>query len=109
MSDYAAAKNFLLTLKKRGVQLVLDRMRGWCAALDHPEAKIPCIHVAGTNGKGSVAAMLAAILRDTGWRTGLYTSPHLVRPGERVQVNGLALTETELADAVTALQPVVAG
>lgn len=108
MSDYAAAKDFLFTLKKRGVQLGLDRMRGWCAALGHPETAMPCIHIAGTNGKGSVAAMLAAMLREAGWRTGLYTSPHLVRLGERVQVNGQAMTETELTDAVAALRPVVA-
>ncbi|MBS0633104.1 MAG: bifunctional folylpolyglutamate synthase/dihydrofolate synthase [Verrucomicrobia bacterium] len=108
MSDYAAAKEFLLTLKKRGVQLGLDRMRGWCAALGHPETAVPCIHLAGTNGKGSVAAMLAAVLREAGWRTGLYTSPHLVRLGERVQVDGAALTEAELAAAVAELRPVAA-
>lgn len=108
MSDYAAAKEFLLSLKKRGVQLGLGRMRGWCAALGHPETAVPCIHLAGTNGKGSVAAMLAAVLREAGWRTGLYTSPHLVRLGERVQVDGAVLSEAELAAAVAELQPVVA-
>lgn len=108
MSDYAAAREFLLSLKKRGVQLGLARMERWVEALGHPERAVPCVHVAGTNGKGSVAAMLAAILRAAGWRTGLYTSPHLVRLGERVQVDGVAMSEAEIAEAVAALRPVVA-
>jgi dihydrofolate synthase/folylpolyglutamate synthase len=106
MTDCATAKQYLGALKKRGVRLGLERMERWVAALGHPEAAVPCVHVAGTNGKGSVAAMLAAMLRATGWRTGLYTSPHLVRLGERVQVDGVAMTEEDLGSAVRALRPV---
>jgi dihydrofolate synthase/folylpolyglutamate synthase len=73
-------------------------MLGLAEALGHPERRVPCVHVAGTNGKGSVSAMLEAIFRAAGWRTGLYTSPHLVRLGERIQVNRCAL-ETETLDA----------
>jgi dihydrofolate synthase/folylpolyglutamate synthase len=73
----------------------------------HPERKVPCIHVAGTNGKGSVAAMLESILRASGWRTGLYTSPHLVRLGERIQVNREVLSERMIVDYVRELQPIV--
>jgi dihydrofolate synthase/folylpolyglutamate synthase len=109
MTDYAAAKEYLVALKKRGVHLGLERMRGWMEGLGHPERAVPCVHVAGTNGKGSVAAMLAAVLRAAGWRTGLYTSPHLVRLGERVQVDGVALSEAEIAAAVRALGPVAEG
>ena len=72
--DYGGAQEYLLALKQRGVQPGLDRMERFVAALGHPERAIPCVHVAGTNGKGSVAAMLEAIFRAAGWRTGLYTS-----------------------------------
>ncbi len=92
------AEAYLCDLKKSGVRLELDRMFGLAEALGHPERHVPCVHVAGTNGKGSVSAMLEAIFRAAGWRTGLYTSPHLVRLGERIQVNRGAL-ETEVLDA----------
>lgn len=104
--DYAAAHEFLLGLKQRGVQPGLDRMERFVAALGHPERAIPCVHVAGTNGKGSVAAMLEAIFRAAGWRTGLYTSPHLVRLGERIQVNRRPLTADQIATHVAALRPI---
>ncbi|MBI2814352.1 MAG: bifunctional folylpolyglutamate synthase/dihydrofolate synthase [Opitutae bacterium] len=83
-------------------------MRRLAAALGHPERSYPVIHVAGTNGKGSVSAMLDAILRAAGWRTGLYTSPHLVKLGERVQVDRRLLTEAEIAAYVHELRPLAA-
>ncbi|MBM3841972.1 MAG: bifunctional folylpolyglutamate synthase/dihydrofolate synthase [Verrucomicrobia bacterium] len=83
-------------------------MRLLAAALGHPERAVPCLHVAGTNGKGSVSAMLDAILRAAGWRTGLYTSPHLVHLGERVQVDRHPLTEDEIIAYVTELEPIAA-
>lgn len=100
------ATDFLLRLKRRGVRPGLSRMEHFTTALGHPERAIPCIHIAGTNGKGSVAAMLEGIFRAAGWRTGLYTSPHLVRLGERIQVNRVPLTSAELAKHVAALRPV---
>src|SRR6266540_5506347 len=106
ISDYPAAVAYLKSLKSRGVHLGLDRMAGFMKALGDPHTAVPCIHVAGTNGKGSVAAMLEAILRKAGWRTGLYTSPHLVRLGERVQVNRTILGDAEIVDHVRELQPI---
>ena len=107
-TDYEEIQNYLVGLKNHGVSLGLERMQRLMVALDHPEKRVPCIHVAGTNGKGSVAAMLESILRGTGRRTGLYTSPHLVRLGERVQVNRHPLTEEEMTAYVRELQPVAA-
>lgn len=104
--NYREAVDYLLTLKSRGVSLGLDRMRRFMEALGNPQASVPCIHIAGTNGKGSTAAMLEAILRAAGWRVGLYTSPHLVRLGERVQVNRQLLSENEIANYVSELRPV---
>lgn len=59
-----------------------------CSFLDHPEKKIKTIHIAGTNGKGSTSHMLASIFQEAGYKTGLYTSPHLYDFRERIKVNG---------------------
>ncbi len=96
LHDYESTKAYLCGIKIRGVRLGIDRMRLLAAALGHPERSCPCIHVAGTNGKGSVSAMLESIFRMAGWRTGLYTSPHLVRLGERIQVDRVAMTDDEI-------------
>jgi dihydrofolate synthase/folylpolyglutamate synthase len=108
LSDYAAVTDFLYALKAGGVKFGIDRMRGLAAALGHPERTYPVIHVAGTNGKGSVSAMLESIFRAAGRRTGLYTSPHLVKLGERVQVDRQLLTEAEIVAYARELQPVAA-
>lgn len=108
LSDYAAVADYLYSLKAGGVKFGIDRMRRLAAALGHPERSQPVIHVAGTNGKGSVAAMLEAIFRQAGWRTGLYTSPHLVKLGERVQVDRRLLTEAEITAYTAELRPVAA-
>lgn len=103
----AAVTEYLFGLKAHGPKFGIDRMRPFAAALGHPERRVPCIHVAGTNGKGSVAAMLDAILHAAGWRTGLYTSPHLVKLGERVQVERRILTDDAISTYVTELKPVM--
>jgi dihydrofolate synthase/folylpolyglutamate synthase len=106
LAGYAAVQDYLFGLKAGGVKFGVDRMRILAEALGHPEKSVPCIHVAGTNGKGSVSAMLESILRASGQRTGLYTSPHLVRLGERVQVSRNILAEEEIIAFVRELQPV---
>lgn len=108
VSDYAAAEEYLFSLKPRGTNFGIDRMKLLAAELGHPQRAVPAIHVAGTNGKGSVAAMLDAIFRAAGWRSGLYTSPHLVKVGERVQVERQILTDAELTGYVRELRPVAA-
>ena len=105
-TEYAAVQDYLFGLKARGVNYGIDRMNLWLEALGHPELATPVIHITGTNGKGSTAAMLETIFRTAGWRTGLYTSPHLVRLGERVQVDRKLLTESELIAFSNELRPV---
>ncbi len=104
-AEYAAVTAYLFGLKPRGAKYGIDRMRPLAAALGNPERTLPVVHVAGTNGKGSVSAMLEAILRAAGWRTGLYTSPHLVHLGERVQVDRQMLTENEIVAYARELRP----
>ena len=106
LHDYAAVQDYLFGLKAKGVKFGIDRMQSWVGALGHPERATPVIHIAGTNGKGSVAAMIEAIFGEAGWRTGLYTSPHLVRLGERVQVGRRILSEREIIAYTNALRPV---
>ncbi len=71
-----------------------------CNALGNPEKKLKCVHVAGTNGKGSSSHMLAAILQKAGYKTGLYTSPHLVDFRERIKVNGKQIAKTDVVKFV---------
>jgi dihydrofolate synthase/folylpolyglutamate synthase len=75
----------------------LAHMRVLLAAMDHPERRFPSVLIAGTNGKGSTAATLASILRASGLKTGLYTSPHLVRINERIRVNGCEISDDDFA------------
>src|SRR5437773_8764398 len=75
----------------------LAHMRVLMAALENPERRSSCVLIAGTNGKGSTAATLASILRASGLRTGLYTSPHLVRINERVRINGGEISDDDFA------------
>jgi dihydrofolate synthase/folylpolyglutamate synthase len=81
-----------------GMRLGLEPMREACARAGHPEQVISVVHVAGTNGKGSVSAMVEAIARSHGMRTGLYTSPHLCRFAERIRLDGEPVTDDALAD-----------
>lgn len=78
----------------------LDNTISICNALGNPEKKIKCVHVAGTNGKGSSSHMLAAILQQAGYKTGLYTSPHLVDFRERIKINGKMISKAEVVKFV---------
>ncbi len=90
------------------VKLGLDEMRALLAGLDNPQDAFLSIHVAGTNGKGSVCALLASVLQAAGFRTGLYTSPHLVRFNERVRINGEPLSDADLARGLKVVEKAAA-
>lgn len=77
----------------------LENISALAEALGSPHLAIPCVHIAGTNGKGSTAAMLESILRASGVRTGLYTSPHLERINERIRINGESIPDEDFAAA----------
>jgi len=86
------------SIRALGVDLGLDRVRRALDRLGNPERAAPAVHLAGTNGKGSTAAMTEAILRAAGLRTGLFTSPHLVRFTERIRVDGVEADGDHLAE-----------
>ena len=105
---YGAAVSYLLSVGQElsGTKFDLANIGRLLEELGHPEQAWKAVHIAGTNGKGSAAAMLEAVLRSAGYRTGLYTSPHLVRINERIQVAGEEIADADFA-AVSA--EVVAG
>ncbi|MDQ8203671.1 folylpolyglutamate synthase/dihydrofolate synthase family protein [Pelagicoccus sp. SDUM812003] len=105
LSSYEAAREWLYSLKNAGSKYGIDRMERFADALGQPQRSFPSIHVAGTNGKGSTCAMLEQVFRDQGFKTGLSTSPHLVRQGERIQVNRRILSEEAILDFVRELAP----
>src|SRR5690242_6905988 len=106
---------YLLTLGRelaspqqaRAAKFDLQNIRAICERMGHPERKFPSVHIAGTNGKGSTAAMLASILHAADLRCGLYTSPHLVRINERIRLNGEEILDQEFAASFTRVLAVI--
>lgn len=90
---YKSAERFILSREFFGMKLGLENIRGFLTQIGDPQEKYATIHIAGTNGKGSVAAMLASILTQAGYRTGLFTSPHLVDFRERVRISGKKISK----------------
>jgi dihydrofolate synthase/folylpolyglutamate synthase len=99
---------YLTSLELFGIKFGLDNIRAILGGLDHPERAFRSVHVAGTNGKGSVTAMIDAALRAAGYRSARYTSPHLVDLTERFVVDGRPVTEEQLSHAVDGVRTVVA-
>lgn len=101
MFTYPDSVQFLYALGNeiKTAKLGLDRIRAVLAALGDPQRGFRVVHVAGTNGKGSTCAMIEAGLRAAGVRTGLFTSPHLIEPTERIQVGGLPVSEDQFQRA----------
>lgn len=96
----------LVSFDYRG-SLKLDRMKAFAAALGDPQKGLRCIHIAGTKGKGSTSAMTASILREAGFKAGLYTSPHLVSFRERIRINDELISEEELCGLLDEIKPVI--
>jgi dihydrofolate synthase/folylpolyglutamate synthase len=87
---------YLLSIETRGIKLGLKRTHEIMDACKNPHIGLPSIQVAGTNGKGSVCAMLSNILKAAGYKTGLFTSPHLVTVNERIRINGSPISNKEI-------------
>ena len=98
---YQESLDYLFSLDKFGMIFGLTQVRRILEAIGNPEKEVQAIHIGGTNGKGSTAAMIASILQKEGYRVGLYTSPHLVRFTERIRVNGREIEKEEVAEITT--------
>jgi dihydrofolate synthase/folylpolyglutamate synthase len=105
---YAEARRALERLPSLDVKPGLDRILRLLDALDHPEQAFPAIQIAGTNGKGSVAAMLASVLSQAGYRVGRFTSPDLIDFRDRISIDDLWIEGDELAHTVERILPVFA-
>lgn len=98
MSRYQESLGYLFGLQKHGIKFGLNSTENMLAQVGSPHRGLRCIHVGGTNGKGSTAAMLSSILRRHGFRVGLYTSPHLVRFTERFRINDEEVSPERMLD-----------
>ncbi len=94
--DFTSSLDYLYGLQRFGVKLGLENMRALKARLPQLQEPLPCIHVAGTNGKGSVSVLLAEILKQAGLHVGLYTSPHLSCFTERIRIDGVAVSRDDI-------------
>ena len=97
---YENAVNLLTSVGKFHISLGLDRMYAILELLGNPQDKLNCIHVAGTNGKGSVCSILSSVLTSAGKRVGLYTSPHLFKYTERIKICGNPISDEDFAEYV---------
>src|SRR5881409_2307861 len=104
---YKEAIDYLYSLRLFGIKLGLENTFRLAELAGNPQRKLRFIHVAGTNGKGSTCAMLESIYRAAGLRVGLFTSPHLVAFGERIQVNRQLISERDVVRFVTEMQPLL--
>ena len=100
--------NYIHGLYRKGIKPSLERIRQLLGMLGDPHKKLKFIHIAGTNGKGSTAAMTASILQAAGYRVGLFISPCLYRFNERIQINGQEISDEDLAEVTTFVRPLAA-
>ncbi|MBN1929406.1 MAG: bifunctional folylpolyglutamate synthase/dihydrofolate synthase [Chlorobiaceae bacterium] len=108
--DYRQALDFLFPLHRFGIKPGLERIEALLDVLGHPEQRLgTVVHIAGTNGKGTVASCMASIFRASGRKTGLFTSPHLVDFTERIRIDGTPIPEARVAEYCTKLETAVAG
>ena len=98
--NYDDAIKLLISQGKFKINLGLERMKSIMELYGNPQEKFDCIQVAGTNGKGSVCAMLAEILKEAGLNVGLYTSPHIIEYTERIKINGIEINKNDFAEIV---------
>lgn len=107
MNAYSETLRYLYRLQQRGMKFGLRNTRTILKHAGNPERSFPTIHIAGTNGKGSTASFIASIMMESGYVTGLYTSPHLVQFTERIRINGRMIPERRLVGYVRELRPVI--
>jgi dihydrofolate synthase/folylpolyglutamate synthase len=113
--NYIDSVRYLLTLGRelaspqhaRAAKFDLHNIRAICERMGHPERAFASVHIAGTNGKGSTAAMLAGIVQASGLRCGLYTSPHLLRMNERIRLDGAEISDEQFAASFTRVLAVI--
>jgi len=107
MMTYNDALGFIHSRMKFGSKPGMERITALCEAFGNPQDKLKFVHVAGTNGKGSTCNMIASILEQAGYKTGLFTSPYIINFRERIQIDHKMISENELAEIIAKVKPVV--
>lgn len=102
--SYSSVIEYLFALQKHGIKLGLETIRILLDRIGNPHRSLRVLHIGGTNGKGSTAAMVASVLQRSGRRVGLYTSPHLVEFRERIRVNGRMIAERQVEELIARLR-----
>lgn len=105
--NYNEALNFIHSRNKFGSRPGMERIEALCNAFGNPQDELKFVHVAGTNGKGSTCHMIASVLKESGYRVGLFTSPFVIDFRERIQLNSEMISQNDLADVISELKPVV--
>jgi dihydrofolate synthase / folylpolyglutamate synthase len=105
--SYSAAIDYLYSLQKHGIKLGLEKTEVILSLIGNPHKNLKCIHVAGTNGKGSVSAMIASILKSHGFKVGLFSSPHLVSFTERIRVDDEDISEAAVSDLTAEIRSAI--
>lgn len=105
--DYNNAIEYIHSANRFGMNLGLDRIRQLLDRLGNPQNSLKFVHIAGTNGKGSVTSFVSNVLKQAGYKVGMYTSPYLVRFNERIRINGEEINDNDLAEAITHVKSVL--
>jgi len=105
--NYQEALDYLKNLTTFGMNLGLDRIEKLMELLGDPQKELKVVHIGGTNGKGSTASMLSSILTESGYKTGLFTSPHIHSYRERFRINGEMISHGEVAELITMIKPLL--
>ena len=105
---YDHTVNYLYSLQKHGIKLGLSNTEELMKILGQPQKSFRCIHIAGTNGKGSTSSMIASILKEAGYTTGLFTSPHLISFTERIRINGQQISEKDVIELASGVRNSIA-
>ncbi|MGM0510816.1 MAG: bifunctional folylpolyglutamate synthase/dihydrofolate synthase [Thermoplasmatota archaeon] len=105
--EYGTPEDYLYSLQRKGVKLGLDKIRDFLSNFGDPQEDYDKVLIAGTNGKGSVTTMVSDILKEAGYKTGRFISPHLCYFGERITVNGEMITDDQLWELISEVKPVL--
>src|SRR4030043_1045531 len=105
--SYGETIHYLYSLQKQGIKFGLGNITSLMSCLGDPQKSFPSVHVAGTNGKGSVSAIIASVLRTAGLKVGLFTSPHIVSFTERIRINDEEITENDVLGLTGEIRGVV--
>src|SRR4030066_338193 len=109
LKDYNETVNYLYNLRSLGIKFGLSNTKKVMGLLGEPQNSFRSVHIAGTNGKGSTAAAIASILTESGFRVGLYPSPHLLSFTERIKINNHQITEDKVLSLTSYIQDITAG